>query len=188
MAAEQTPKTPPETGNLSCLKCKNPRYRTEFCKACFCELVERKVKKYLRENQFVKKGDRLAVKDPLCRQGLLDAIQGLPVELVEEGKDAKQVLPLTMDDTLDVFFDKVFYGNEGKIIPQEDQNIIALFRMIKARDVEAYAKAKKLPFTLRTTKYTALLDVLEKNHQETRTSVLNSIDELKEILEKAKEF
>ncbi|MBD3313483.1 hypothetical protein GF345_03505 [Candidatus Woesearchaeota archaeon] len=151
-----------------------------FCKKHFIENIERRVKRDVRQNSLIQKNEKLIVKDPLCRHFIEDVLN-VPVEIKRSGK-GREVLLWTMDDELLEFLTALFRGRKHK---RPAKNRIRLFRTVNDRELEAYANLKRLKFSRKRTKeekgILKEIDRLEKEHKETRFSLLKSIEELNRL-------
>src|SRR3989344_2675091 len=168
---------------MKCIKCKAKVLDDfDFCRGHFIENIERRVKKDIRQNNLIEKDETLIIKDDLSRYFLKNVIN-VPVKIVSSGKHDKEVLLWTMDDEILVFLDALFGRKKLKgsgigII----KGRIKLFRTVTDRELEAYAKIKGIKFSKKRTekekKVLAELDLLEKDHRETRFSLIKSIEEI----------
>ncbi len=89
---------------MICIKCGGTAYFEAFCKSCFIENTERKIKKSIKEAN-LRKNDKIRCDD----QKLIELIKeqtGLPLQFVKD-KDARIVLPWTADDEIEAFFEKI---------------------------------------------------------------------------------
>ena len=94
-----------------------------------------------------------------------------------------------MDNELDAFLDQIFAGKDLVVEAQKEheQNTqqIKLLVTLTDKEAEMFAQAKQIePLPKKTRKYEALLQQLEQKHQETRYSLMKSVEELKRILNK----
>ena len=69
---------------MECYKCNKSavidlKYLQPLCNKCFCEVIERRIRKYTRINQAFKRGDRLLIIDELCYNLVKKIIDKLPV-------------------------------------------------------------------------------------------------------------
>lgn len=165
---------------MRCVKCKaNVLEDFDFCRSHFVENVERRVKKDIRQNSLIRKDETLLVKEPLSRH-FLENVINVPVRI---GKKGREIILWTMDNEILVFLDALFSGKKVKgsgIGIKKDR--IKLFRTVTDRELDAYTKIKGIRFSKKRTesekKILAELDKLEKDHKETRFSLLRSIEEI----------
>lgn len=201
----------------SCHKCqKRTIFHDDFCKACFCEVLERRIKKYLGQRELIQRNDVLYVTDDLVEYFLKNLIT-LPITIVRtlktNVKPTKRVLAWTMDHELEYFLDQLV--NKGTI-PTKEKSGIKFFLAVTKAELEAYAQAKKLDLSedlkpepakeltkpsglvgipgsggdfvqLNTIQTPAdILNELEKRHKETRHSLMKSVEQLKMIMKENK--
>ena len=165
---------------MKCIKCKAKVLGDfEFCRGHFIENVERRVKKDIRQNNLIEKDETIIVKDPLSRN-FIEKVINVPVKI---GKKGREAMLWTMDDEILVFLDALFGKKKlkkSRIGIIKDR--IKLFRTVTDKELEAYAKIKGLRFSKKRTekekKVLAELDLLEKDHRETRFSLIKSIEEI----------
>ena len=168
---------------MKCIKCKAKILGDfEFCKSHFVENVEKRVKKDIRQNNLIEKDEVLLVKDPLSRH-FIEKVINVPVKIGKKGREAMQ---WTMDDEILLFLDALFSKRNLKksgvgIIKDK----IKLFRTVTDKELEAYAKIKGLRFNKKRTEkeksVLAELDLLEKDHRETRFSLIKSVEEISSL-------
>ncbi len=199
-----------------CHKCrKKTRYHADFCKTCFCTVLERRIKKYLGQHELIKKNDVLYVDNDLVEY-FLKTLFTLPLTIVRtlttNVVPNKRVLAWTMDHELEQFLDCLI--NKGTL-PREKKGV-KFFLPVTRDELHAYARAQKLPLSndlkpmpkkellkqsglasipgsggaavpLSTIQTPAdILNELEKRHPETRHSLIKSIEQLKLILKENK--
>src|SRR3989338_7300928 len=174
-----------------CQKCRQKAYFEGFC-----ELIEKRVRKHVRLSALIKKNDVLVVEHPLVAYFIKSIVQDMPVTILKtmpdetgDGKTTKQVLAWTMDNELDAFLYQIFAGKDLVVEAQKEheQNTqqIKLLVTLTDKEAEMFAQAKQIePLPKKTRKYEALLQQLEQKHQETRYSLMKSVEELKGILNK----
>jgi hypothetical protein len=166
--------------SMKCIKCKAKVLGDfEFCRSHFVENIEKRVKKDIRQNNLIEKDEMLLAKDPLSRH-FIEKVINVPVKIGKKGREAMQ---WTMDDEILLFLDSLFGKKNIKasgigIIKDR----IKLFRTVTDKELLAYAKIKGLKFDKkRTEKEKSIiseLNLLEKDHRETRFSLIKSIEEV----------
>ncbi|MDO8643063.1 MAG: hypothetical protein Q7R76_05810 [Candidatus Woesearchaeota archaeon] len=198
----------------TCHKCPLPIYYSDFCEQCFCDLLERRIKKYIGQHELLKKNDVLYVDNDLVDY-FLKKLFTLPLTLVRtptDGASAKRVLAWTMDHELEFFLDELM--THGLIAPEKPG--LKFFLAVTKSELQAYTAAKNIPLPddlkpapkhdlmkpsglvsipgsggdflpLNTIQTPAdILNELEKRHHETRASLMKSIEQLKLILKEDK--
>lgn len=166
-----------------CTRCEGEEYHDGLCKSCFCEVIGKRIRKDLRNQQLIKKHDRLLVKDGLCKQIIREILGGLPVEYVEQAPYDKEILFWTMEDELEQFLDRLFTGKRLDPLGHF-RSQIKLFLHVRDKELEVFAQAKHLNYTTPSrTRLAALVGDMEKKYPEVKFSLLKSIMELKEAME-----
>lgn len=201
----------------SCHKCQTRDvYFSDFCKACFCELLERRLKKHHGQQGLIQKNDVLYVDNDLVEY-FLKRLFSMPLTIVRtlktNMKPTKRVRAWTMDHELEYFLDQLI--NKGAISAKEKPGVKFFLAVTKA-ELEAYTTAKKidLPEDLKPEPAKELikpsglvgipgsggdfvplsqiqtpadiLNELEKRHKETRHSLMKSVEQLKMIIKENK--
>src|SRR3989344_5701744 len=102
---------------MKCYKCNRPEkvhiaHLRPLCNNCFIKIIEKRIRKYIRINKLIKKNDKLLIKDPLSLYFIKKIIKS-PIKIInKKGKNAKEVIPWSLDDEcslfLDLFFNKEF--------------------------------------------------------------------------------
>ncbi len=167
---------------MKCTKCKKEAYENGLCKSCFSRYIERKIRKELRIHKLIQRNDTLIISDPLCEYVIKRAIKEMPIKILKRGK-GKKVLPWTTDDECHHFL-SLFLNNKPLKNLGHGKDV-KLFLSLREAEVAAFAKAKgfKFPRPKKDT-ITTILDKLEKKHPQTKHSLLRSINDIKDALEK----
>lgn len=173
-----------------CLKCKRNVFMNGFCRQHFLENIEKRVKKEIRQNNLIDKDDVLSVKDPLCVYFIKNI--NVPVKIIKSSskssrKNAKEILPWTMDDEILLFLNAFFSKKSLKgIWLGQDSRKIKLFRTIRDAELSRYANLRGIRFSKKRGKADRKImdeiDRLEKMHAETRFSILKSIEQILRII------
>ncbi len=150
--------------------------------------MERRIKKYIRQENPIIKGEHLFVVGELACTVLKEVVRGLPVKITpitEEitPSEGRLVVPWTMEQILGDFLSGFFHG-ELDASPQ--QNIIPLFRSLTEAELKKYAEIRSLPLPPEA-KGTIheLLDQMEAKYPSTRYSLQKSVSTLRAVLQKA---
>ncbi len=163
---------------MGCKICGKNAFFERLCTPCFLRNIESRVRKELRLTKAVEKNKVLLIKDDLSRY-FISSIISMPIKVVKSGRHDKKVLPWTLDDEIEDFLERTFKGRQPK---REDKNIIKLFRTVRYKELELFAKLKKIKLEKRKpTKLGKLLDSLENQHLETKFSLLKSVEEIKNL-------
>ncbi len=148
-----------------------------YCRKCFCELVEQKIKHNLRKYN-LKKDCRLTVKDK-ASEYIITKVINLPVRITNKKGDY-EVVPWTMDDENEEFLKK-FLENK-KIKTKEDLKKIKLFCPLSKNDMKTYFSIKKIPYSPEKTELNDMMDKFESKYAGTKNALLRSNERLNEIL------
>lgn len=139
----------------------------------FNQKIEKRIRRDIRINKFFKKGDKIYVKDKLCRF-LIDKIIGtLPKTFVNDKKKAnKVVIKYTLDDECNEFLEKLFFNKKSKATKG-----IKLIRTITDKEALLFAKYNNIEFRVnrKNKKLKEMLDKLENSYPQTRFSLFKSI-------------
>ena len=176
-------------GENNCRGCRKRKIEVQLgfmprglCRECFCNNVEKRIRKYIRLSCPLKKGDTLSVLDDrsLEAQVLLFALKNLERDFPFKMRVIKRkprnitrlVLPWNLDDTVVSFLKGVTLGT-----PQ--QKAIAPLSVVHSKEVRLFAKYRGLrsPSRDRIGKEGRIilreLNKIEKNHPNVKFSVLN---------------
>ncbi|MBW3002955.1 hypothetical protein KY337_00195 [Candidatus Woesearchaeota archaeon] len=168
---------------MRCVSCKKtPELvydNRNYCKSCYCKLLERRISKYLRINNLIEKDDVLYIKDPLLEHLIKTVVKGLPLKIVKKKtKNSRPVVLWTLDDEVSYFVES-FFSKSFKLKTTKD---IKPLRPLTDNDIALYAKFKKLKFkpNKKPHSYKYLKD-LEKKYPELFFSISRSIKELEKV-------
>ena len=174
---------------MNCAKCKKKgvvkRVDKVFCKRCFTSIIDRAVRKRVRQYD-LKKGQTVFVFGEISKY-FLENVINLPLNVVMKGNKrvvelAKtsgklDVLQWTMDDECMVFLDSMF---NGKVL-KKGKDFIKIFYSLEVRDLNNYIKLNKLKIKKieRKGELYRILDKLENKYPGTKTSLLKSTEKVK---------
>ena len=182
---------------MQCVKCKKEalfQLQEWYCASCFCLVIEKRVKKYIRTNALFAKNDLLYVAGELGAHVLREVIQGLPVEMfvLEEAEavkkwsascNAKLILPWTMDKELAGFLKDIFHG---MIIHEPHARIIKIFLPITEPELKKYAELKHLPCPEENKgSIIDILNQLEAKYPSSKYSLAKSMETLRSMMQNA---
>ncbi len=182
--------------SMHCQRC--PRdavggIRQRLCECCFCQWMERRIARELREHDLLKKDATFVVDHALCEHVLKSIVKGMPVTIMRlDDKDehstqktaesVMRVLCWTLDDEIVALLEAIFSGEKPTGLGHH--GAIKLFLPLTDAEVSVYAKAKGFPFTPKPKENVqAILERLEKNHPETRFSIASSAKDIAAALE-----
>ncbi|MEA3430778.1 MAG: hypothetical protein U9R08_05885 [Nanoarchaeota archaeon] len=168
---------------MKCTSCKKKsnfqHEKRNYCRSCYCKLIERRIGKYLRTNSPIKKDDILFIKEPLLEFIIKKIVKGMPFKIVKrKTKISKEVSLWTLDDEVAFFIDRFFSKN----FKMKIRKGLSPLRPITDKEAQLYAKFKKLKFipNKKPDSY-KLLKSLEKKYPELFFSISRSIKELEKV-------
>lgn len=180
----------------NCVKCKQPgmfKMHEWYCNRCFCEVIEKRLRKHLSENPIIK-GEHLIVFGDLAQHVLRVLIKDLPVTitLVQTGDElqrarkqypkARCILPETMEDKLVIFLQGFFHGHIETTTSQD----IMLFQPITIQELLKYAELKELPLpAINHHELLGQLNKFEEKYPSAKHGLLNSAKAINNILQSA---
>lgn len=148
-----------------------------YCSTCFIHLIERRVRKYVKEHHLLKKNQRVIVADSLSSYFLKNIVH-VPLTFVKKKtKKADLLVSLeTIDDNVVVFLEALF---SGKKIKRTDKSTFSFFSAVTDDELELYCKYKHLSFTPRKHPLKKILENVRQKHPETLHSLAKSVEDLK---------
>lgn len=177
----------------NCVVCKKEaafQLQEWYCNACFCAVLERRIKKYIRAECPLQKGDHVIVVGDLAHYILKKIIQGLPVKM--ECRETiphtlpphtKLILPWTMDKEASIFLDDLF---QGKLVYDNNPHVIKLFLSITIPELKKYAEILHIHFS--EEEHNTVFDILnqlEEKYPSTKYSLVKSVRSLHNIMQNA---
>lgn len=182
---------------MQCVGCKGEaafQLQEWYCNSCFCSVIERRIRKSLRQENPIIKGEHLLVFGTFTHTILRTVIKELPVnstvlETEEEFQKAKKsfpearcVLPGTMEHGLCVFLDGVFHGR----VEKAESPDIMLFSSLTMQELTKYVELQGiiLPAPQQGELF-SLLNKLEDKYPSTKYSLLKSVKTIHQVLENA---
>ena len=181
---------------MNCIKCSREAafiLQEWYCHDCFCEVIERRLRKYLRTENPIQKGEHLLVLGVLAQHVLKTLIKDLPVtittvqtheELAQSKKQCPEtrcVLPYTMEYGLRSFLQGVFEGSGEN--PSKD---IILFLPITMHELRKYVEIKGLQSPVQEhDEFFDVLDKFEEKYPSSKYSLMKSAKAIRQLLEKA---
>jgi hypothetical protein len=167
---------------MACVKCKKPaEYRLVdklYCRKCFTELVEHKIKHNLRKYG-IKKDSRLLVTDK-ASEYIIRRVVNLPVKIVKRGPADLVILPWTLDDSNESLLKRFFEKKRQR----ENKNTVKLFEPLSKDEIKQYFAIKKVKYCPKKTEINRVLDEFEQKYPGTKSSMLSSEEKLGRILKK----
>lgn len=200
---------------MICIHCSSPATLKftdkELCDRCFCKVVEKRVRKYVRINKLIAKDDRLLVIGDVCGYFVARIIKDLPVKIVKakfdgelvevfddeksnksgnnkikgmikKNKVDKVIIPWTLDHECLLFMTKLFDKGFGRDKLKQDKKHIKLFLTIDEKSLIEFCRIKKLEYRpIKEHKLRAELDRLSEKYPEVKYSLGKSIEFLNKL-------
>ena len=179
---------------MQCIKCSKPakidmkHLGGSLCPNCFAEVIEKRVRKSLREHDWIKPSDKIVLIDDgtlkskvsIC---LLESIfKNQPFKIdfkkgtiqsapeLSKGYD-KVIIPWNMDDTVEQFLDALL--NNKKVLKTR---CIKLLINVSDEEITLFAKIKKIKGKKRAkTRLGKMIDELEKRYPGSKFGLLKAI-------------
>lgn len=179
----------------SCIKCRKRKsiVSNGFCRECFIDLMERRIRRYLSENELIHKDDILTVHDKLSLFCLKRAIKGLPVRIefrpkrMDYGsmlnelsgktgnKKQKAIVPWTVDHENHYFLENMFKQVKPKFIGILGGKI-KLFAELLDSELALYAKFNKISYKPQIKDN--FMDSIAKRDNNLRFSMKSAVSEI----------
>jgi len=134
-----------------CKKCPKPaktglKHLGPLCTSCFCKVIEKRVRKTMRENSWIKHNDEVFIVDNgtvtfAVTKYLLERIsKDLPMEIniVKEPCEGKVIIPWSLDDEVTGKLQELF-GEAG-----HESQFITLLQNVSDEEIQTLAKLKDL--------------------------------------------
>jgi hypothetical protein len=167
---------------MECVKCKKPAEHKLvdkwYCKRCFTELVEHKIKHNLRSYN-IKKDSRLLVSDKASEQVIRKVIN-LPVRIVKRKPADYIIIPWTLDDSNEALLKQFFEKKRQK----DDRKTVKLFEPLSKDEMKQYFSIKKVKYAPSKTEINRMIDEFERKYPGTKASMLSSEEKLARMLKK----
>ena len=190
--AEKTAKS--ETSPKTCKKCSKPINELEFCDNCFIDVVFKRIRKFLRSEVHISKGNSILIIDELTRKILLEIIN-LPInvkfkavhfkgldaketrKLIETSKVSKQkiIIPLCLDDIEKKYLAHIFSGKSTKFKFKLNPSFIPLYLSLTKEELTRLAKLYRLNFFYSNEPINNFLDKLEQEFPGTKFNIKKSV-------------
>ncbi|MBN2423225.1 hypothetical protein JXB41_08435 [Candidatus Woesearchaeota archaeon] len=193
---------------MKCLKCNKKsciKISTNyFCKNCFTEVIQKRIRKELRITRVIKKNDKILIIDDGSYNSknsvylLKGTLKNLPCEIsikkshYKIGKKIKTnankiIIPWNLDDECEYFLYCFFNNKKPKYLGHyklDKKLYIKLLLNVTDSESRKFADIKKFKYKKQKKEKSLInecLDVLEKEHPETKYSLLRSIEEIKKV-------
>ncbi|MBD3354513.1 hypothetical protein GF361_00850 [Candidatus Woesearchaeota archaeon] len=160
------------------------------CKACFCRLLEKRIRKHARVNKLFSKDDRILVTGDVNKYLVKSILKDLPVKLFFKRKEDKKfikekninkvVVEWTMDDENNRFMKGIFNDESYEKMPEK---YVKLLIAVTDDEIKKFAEIKKLDFkeNKKDKDVQGLLDKVEKKHPNIKYNLLRNIKGLNKL-------
>lgn len=193
--------------NMKCLHCSN-QAKLKFtdknlCNKCFCKVIEKRVRKYIRLNKLISKDDRLLIVDKVCEYFIDNIIKNLPTkqfridfdedlflilkdgkinDFVKNNKIDRVIIPWTLDHEAFFFLTKFFEKGFDLDRLKFDKKYIKLFLTVDEKSLIEFCKIKKIRYNrIKDSRLNKELERLVERYPELKYSLGKSIKVLKKL-------
>lgn len=187
-----------DTGKETCWHCRKRKSRKElsfmtqpFCKECFLNVIEKRIRKFIRINKLFSVHQKIGVLDDgsngaAITRYVLDKLSlKMPIELIYRkrltsktlSKVDRFVFPITTEDYVDSFLEHLYLDDVENFFEEEFLSIV-----LNVTEKECFYFVRYLELKEKPNMQVHELDTFDKPYPETKFATLNSIKELKKIL------
>lgn len=160
----------------------------KLCGHCFSNIIEKRVRKHIRINDFFKKDDTVAVLGDLSYFFLKKILKDLPLNIkkIKASKKmdksrfkGKIAIDYTMDDEIDSFLTRLFAISHVK-----NTRYIKILRLITDEEASIYSKLHNIRFigNKKGENTKKFIDNLEIEYPEIKFGLSKSIDQLEKLI------
>ena|GEM_PF-3123440 len=190
---------------MKCQRCKNDSeinyLENHICKSCFVKMLEKRIRKYLRVNEVVHKGDKLILVGSMSEFWINRIFTGLPLktykyadkghyfednQLLAMAKKLKAriVIPWTMDHENKYFLQNFVEGHKQAHLG-ESQLFIKILKPITDQEARILSDIRHLKYKpIFEDRYSKLFNTLEQKYDSVRYAFASSVDEMVKVLKK----
>ena len=177
---------------MTCIKCARQEITTikpigNVCASCFCEIIEKRVRKELREFDWVKKGERVLLVNDGSQQAAVGIaifrriLGSVPVDIKEahsiDYSFDRVVVPWSADEEVERRLQRVFEGKKEV----EDVKVVHLMRTVMRDEIALYASVRGLQGVPRKrSEFGAVLDRFDSRYPGMKLSLLRGVEALHE--------
>lgn len=149
-----------------------------FCTFCFSHIIERRIRKYLKDHS-LKRNQRIVAVDPVSSYFAAHIIH-VPVQILKRAakKTDTQILLHTLDDCAVAYLEHLL---SGKKTLKQKKNTLLLFSSVTDEELSLYCQYHKIPFTPKKHPLKVFLLRMEAEHPGTIQALYKSMQDLKEI-------
>ena len=150
-----------------------------YCHSCFLYIIEKRVRKYIKEHQKLKRGQRIIAKDPASRY-FVEHVLHVPLTVIEKAEKKTDIIVQleTLDDVVVVFLEQLFFGKKK----QKKKSIdLCFFNAVTDEELTLFCQYYNIFFKPKKHKLKELLLKLEREHPGTLYALYKSANDLKGI-------
>jgi hypothetical protein len=157
-----------------------------ICERCFCRIIEKRIRKYVRVNECFSNNDKVLVVGDLAKFFVESIVGERPLKLYFSNKEDKELIKKnninkiaktwTMDDEDNKFLESVFSDKSRKI----DNKYVKMLTSITDEEASIFAKFKGIKFkpNKKNKDVMELMEELSKKHVHAKYSLIKNIREL----------
>ncbi|MFH1510635.1 MAG: hypothetical protein ABIF10_03005 [Candidatus Woesearchaeota archaeon] len=170
---------------MRCLKCNKQaqtglRHLGRLCKICFCQTIEKRIRKYVRINKVFSKNDRIIAVGPLNQYLIQRIIEGLPAKIISAKRPGKgkNIILKTADDIACELLQGMLQNRKTK------NQHTSIVRVCTDEELMLFCKYRKISFkpNNKDPDVMKILNTLQKKHPETKFSVAKSEEKMQRLL------
>lgn len=185
---------------MACLRCGQKEYCSGLCRNHFREHAISRIRREIKDKGLIQRGDVFVIKEPFYAYLLKEVMGGMLLDIcrtlnaknrvkVGQGKKVRILSDWSLDDEL-ISFMMGFFGEKKDAGKAEKAaaktKIIKPFRTLKEDELImlsriARMRLRKKKRTAREEELKRAIEKIDKDHPETRYSLLKSIEEIKGI-------
>ena len=150
-----------------------------FCKFCFSHIIEKRVRKYLKDHP-LKRGQRIVALDPV-RLYFAQHVMHIPLIILKRAsqKNDTVILLETLDDLAVSYLDRLFSGKKAQ---KQKKTDLLIFSTVMDDELALYCLYHNIPFIAKKHPLKQFLLRMETEHPGTIQALYKSMQDLKEIL------
>lgn len=150
-----------------------------YCSTCFIHLIERRVRKYIKEHHPLKKNQRVVAENKITSYFLHHVVH-VPLVIIKRKTKKTDLLVSaeTKDDSIVSFLETLFSGKKKN---KQNKTTLQIFFAVTDEELALYCHYKHLSFRPKKHPLKALLERLGQTHPETMHSLAKSVADLKQL-------
>ena len=150
-----------------------------FCKFCFSHIIEKRVRKYLKDHP-LKRAQRVVASHPASLY-FAQQVMHIPLTILKRPSKKSDTIILleTLDDCAVAYLEHLL---SGKKFLKQKKNTLLLFSPVTDEELSLYCQYHKIPFFAKKHPLKPFLLRVETEHPGTIQALYKSTQDLKEIL------